>query len=175
MDLDILVPRDIQVQKPIDIPVILKSIGFDEVFSRLSGDSKFVHPEMEVEFLIADYGKGSAGPYNITNLNVLAQGLRYLSLVYDYSITIDYNSIPIRVPEPSAFVLLKYLVSTKRKDPGKKIKDLKTAKELGAFIITSDEQRDKLEKVFNAMHDKWKKDLLLILQEEKDPLLEVFL
>ena len=175
MDLDILIPTKLNITNTIDVPSILKSIGFDEEFSHLTGHSKYVHPEMEVEFMVAEYGKGKKEPYTIKPFNVLAQGLRYMSLVMEHSITVRYKGIPVCVPEPSAFVLLKFLVSTKRKDPVKRTKDLKTATELGAFLIMRSDQRTKLTSVFSSMHKNWQKTLLHILREQSNSLLDVLI
>jgi hypothetical protein len=174
MDIDILVPRKLKLATPIDVPSILKSIGFDEDFSHLTGCSKYVHPDMEVEFMVPEYGKGKMEPYSIKTLNVLAQGLRFMNLVMEHSTTVTYKGIHVRVPEPSAFVLLKFLVSTKRKDPVKRTKDLKTATELGAFLIMRSDQRTKLTSVFSSMHKNWQKILLHVLREQSNPLFNVF-
>jgi len=175
MDLDILIPPKLHLQNVIDIPSILKSIGFDEEFSHLTGYSKYVHPEMEVEFMVAEYGKGKREPYTIKPFNVLAQGLRYMSLVMEHSITVIYKGIPVCVPEPSAFVLLKFLVSTKRRDTIKRERDLKTAAKLGAFLMMGIDQRSKLKSVFSSMHKNWQKTLLHVLSEQSNPLLNVFI
>lgn len=175
MDLDILVPLQLKLLNPIDVPNILESIGFDEKFFRLTGYSKYVHPEMEVEFMVAEYGKGEKKPYSIKPLNVLAQGLRYMSLVMEHSITVIYKGTPVRVPEPSAFVLLKCLVSTKIKDSGKRAKDLKTATELGHFLIMRSEQRSKLITVYSSMHKNWQETLLRVIREHSNQLLNVLI
>ena len=72
MDLDILVQKYTILPYPIDVPEILKSFGFEEEYSHLSSFSKYVHPEIEVEFMVAEHGRGKTGPYNIKHLNVLA-------------------------------------------------------------------------------------------------------
>ena len=54
MDLDILIPQNLNLEYEIDIPQMLKKYGFDEEFSHLGGYSKFVHPELEIEFLVAE-------------------------------------------------------------------------------------------------------------------------
>jgi len=175
MDLDILVPTKLNISNTIDVPSILKSIGFDETFSHLTGHSKYVHPEMEVEFMVAEYGKGKKEPYTIKPFNVLAQGLRYMSLVMEHSITVTYKGIPVCVPDPKAFVFLKFLVSTKRKDSLKREKDLKTAAELGDFLMMRSDQRSKLKSVFSSMHKNWQKTLLRVLSEQSNPLLDVLI
>jgi len=170
MDLDILVHKNIALTHIIDVPKILNSFGFDEEFSHLDGHCKYVHPEIEVEFMVAEFGRGKSGPYSIKSLNVLAQGLRFMSIVTENTITATYKGIPVNVPDPAAFVLLKYLVSTKRRDPVKETKDLKTANELGQFMFNDPAQRKKIEIIFNSMNKKWQHIVMRVLEVQSSPL-----
>lgn len=172
MDIDVLVQKHAALTHTIDVPKILKSFGFDEEYSHLDGYCKYVHPEIEVEFMVAEYGRGKSGPYNIKHLNVLAQGLRFMNIVEEHTITVMYMDIPIHVPEPAAFVLLKYLISTKRRDPAKKIKDLRAANELGQFMFNVPAQRKKIKGVFGSMHKKWQQTVLRVLKEQSSPLFD---
>jgi len=172
MDLDILVHKNIALTHIIDVPKILNSFGFDEEFSHLDGHCKYVHPEIEVEFMVAEFGRGKSGPYSIKSLNVLAQGLRFMSIVTEYTITVTYKRIPVNVPDPAAFVLLKYLVSTKRRDPAKETKDLKTANELGQFMFNDPVQRKRIKFIFNSMYKKWQHTILQVMEEQSSPLLK---
>ena len=51
VDIDFLIPRSKKIKKEVDVPQILKRLGFDEIFSVLKGYTKYVHRELEVEFL----------------------------------------------------------------------------------------------------------------------------
>jgi len=170
MDLDILVHKNLTLTYIIDVPKILNSFGFDEEFSHLDGHCKYVHPEIEVEFMVAEFGRGKSGPYNIKHLNVLAKGLRFMNIVTEHTITVMYMGIPIHVPDPAAFVLLKYLISTKRRDPAKKIKDLRAANELGQFMFNDSAQRKNIKVVFSSMHKKWQQTVLRVIKEQSSPL-----
>ena len=173
MDLDFLLPRNINLNFQVDIPQILKEYGFDEVFSHLDGYSKFVHPEIEVEFLTPEFGRGQEKPYYIKSLNISAQGLRYIRLIQDFNITVLYKDIPVKVPEPSAFVLLKYLISTKRKESSKKRKDLDTANLLGNFLLNNSNERSKLKIVFNSMPKRWQSKTLTVIKSYSHDLYEL--
>lgn len=170
MDIDVLIPQNLNLEYEIDIPQMLKKYGFDEEFSHLGGYSKFVHPELEIEFLVAEYGKGKERPYNIKSLNITAQGLRYVSLIHAFNITVQYNNIPVRVPEPSAFVLLKYLISTKRRELSKKKKDIITANDLGDYLLNNSNEKEKLRKIFQSMHKKWQLKTISVVKKHS-PLL----
>jgi hypothetical protein len=170
MDLDILVHKNITLTDIIDVPKILNSFGFDEEFSHLNGYCKYVHPEIEVEFMVAESGKGKSGPYSIKSLNVMAQGLRFMSIVTENTITVSYKGIPVNVPDPAAFVLLKYLISTKRQDPAKETKDLQTANELGQFMFNDPTNRERIKIIFNSIYKKWQHTILRVIEEQSSPL-----
>jgi hypothetical protein len=137
-------------------------LGFVEEFSPVSNNSKFIHPDLEIEFLIPEKGRGGDGSHTIKEINITAQGLRYVSILQAHTIIIPYNGIDITVPEPSAFVLHKLQLSSKRNKPDKKIKDLETAAGLGEYLITLPEETDKIKIIFKTLPGKWKKEILSI-------------
>jgi hypothetical protein len=99
-----------------DVPAALSEFGFEPQWS-LQGDfCKYVHPEIEVEFLIPELGRGRANAVKITELGISAQPLLFLSLAYKRSMSVSYHGYNIRVPEPEVFVLLKLLILPRRKD-----------------------------------------------------------
>jgi hypothetical protein len=158
MDIDFLVPQPLRLQGEVDVKSILTKHGFDEEFSVLGGFSKFVHPELEVEFLIAEKGRGHSTAYPIKALNITAQGLRYMSFIQDNATLMSYKGLKAKVPKPGVFVLLKYLISKKRKDEAKRLKDLATATELGEFLLTDEKERAELKASFvSSMPGNWQK------------------
>lgn len=173
MDLDFLVSNPPHIHNKVDLPNILKKYGFDEDFSVLGGYSKFVHSELEIDFLIPEFGKGKDGPYFIKELNINAQGLRYLKLLQDHTILVDFKNIKVRVPEPSAFILLKYIISNKRKDAGKQSKDLLTANQLAEFLIHIPLQKEKLVNTFSSLPKKWRKQIIDITEKQFPHLTDV--
>lgn len=135
-DIDFLLGAPPSVRKQLDVPRALASIGFDPDWSAHGGYCRYVHPEMEVEFLIPNRGKGVDRAIVVENLKVPAQPLRFVSLAYDCSIVVSFRGHNIRVPEPEAFTLLKLLVIPRRKSPAKKRKDIETARSLGDFLLS---------------------------------------
>ena len=57
LDIDFLVPNPLKAGKDINIPEILETLDFTPVHSYLSGYTKYVHPELELEFLTPDLGR----------------------------------------------------------------------------------------------------------------------
>jgi hypothetical protein len=102
-DLDFMVPNPPCIHKEVDVSRILEELGFDRNISMLDGYVKYVHPDLEVEFLTPERGKGRDKPYTIDKLHVNAQGLRYLDLLQGHVMRASYCGISINVPEPAAY------------------------------------------------------------------------
>jgi hypothetical protein len=132
--------------------------------SLLDGYEKYVHPDLEVEFLTPERGRGRGKPYSIDKLHINAQGLRYLDLIQSYTMKISYNGISINVPEPTAYVLHKFIVSDRRKKQFKREKDIETARQLGEYLLDQESQRNKMREIYLSMPEKWKKDLIKIVK-----------
>lgn len=169
-DLDILVPNPPRIRKEVDVTLILQEMGFDRKMSPLDGYEKFVHPDLEVEFLTPERGRGREKPYIIDKLHVRAQGLRYLDLIQSHVMATTFRGIPLNVPEPAAYILHKFIVSGKRKKAFKKEKDIETARQIGEYLLEQENQRKKLRKVYLGMPEKWKKDLIKIVKETSERL-----
>jgi hypothetical protein len=170
LDVDFLVPNPIRTKKKADIPELLKELGFDVVYSVVSGYSKFVHPELEIEFLTPEVGRGRSTPYKVTALKITAQGLRYVGLADQYAVEMHYRGIKVRVPHPAAFVLLKLLTSEKRKKLTKKERDVSTAVQLAEFILSTPAQTDKFREIWSSLPQKWRSTVLRIADRVDSPL-----
>ncbi len=173
VDLDFLVPNPPKIKHKVDISKILEELDFLEEFSHLSGNSKFVHPDLEVEFIIPEKGRGKDGPHIIKEINVRAQGLRYVDLLQDHTMVVPYENYPVKVPEPSAFVLHKLQLSGRRGKKEKKIKDLETAIGLGEYLVTRKDQVVKMKEIYGKLPGKWKKEVLEIAKEHSESIYKV--
>jgi hypothetical protein len=134
-----------------------------------------VHPELELEFLIAELGRGKGNkPYEIPQLNINAQGLRFLNLLQSNTIKIEYENIVVIVPEPSAYVLHKFIIQERRSNKEKQRRDLLSAKEIGEFLLHNKTQQKKIAEIFNSLPGKWK-DVILRNVENNSKALYDFL
>ena len=170
LDIDFLVPNPVRIKKKADIPELLKALGFDVVYSVLSGYSKFVHPDLEIEFLSPEVGRGRSTSYKVTALKITAQGLRYIGLADQYAVEMSYKGLRVRVPEPAAFVLLKLLTSEKRKNITRKERDVSTAVQLAEFVLSTPAQTDKFREIWSSLPKKWQSTVLRILDRVDSPL-----
>ncbi|MFA5167639.1 MAG: GSU2403 family nucleotidyltransferase fold protein [Candidatus Omnitrophota bacterium] len=80
-DIDFLVPRPFRFEKVTDVPAILEELGFAPTFHGMSGLAVYDHPELRLEFLVPEIGRGSSEPVAIRGLQVKAQGIRYLNFL----------------------------------------------------------------------------------------------
>lgn len=172
-DVDFLLGMPPNIKGKFYIPLALSELDFEAEWS-LQGDfCKFVHPELEVEFLIPDHGRGRNKAVPILSLGINAQPLRFLSLPYDRSMCVSYYGYNIRVPEPEVFVLLKLLILPRRKDKAKLIKDASTARILGEFLLKrSDRRRMRMQNLFKELPEGWRKDIQNVSKDHFPLLLE---
>ena len=61
-DLDLLVPRRTTFPPGIDVPGTLEDMGFVLDHSYPEGHARLFHPELIIEFLVPDVGRGSSEP-----------------------------------------------------------------------------------------------------------------
>ena len=126
-DIDFLVPRPARLRASVDVPALLADLGFVADFHR-GGYIRLIHPELIVEFLVPERGRGTDHPVRLPQLKVNAQALRFLNMLSDSTITATIEGIPVRMPHPAAFALHKLLIAPRRRGPtGKQAKDLAAA------------------------------------------------
>ena len=141
--------------------------GFNEYlhdFDYGTGLVKYVHPDLEIQFLTPATGRALNRPKDIKKLNINAESLTYLKMLQDYKIPVKDKGLAVWVPEPSAFVLHKLLISPKRKNPGKKEKDLMAAQSIGELCLQYDHHRKRLSEIFSALPKKWQQTIVGILK-----------
>jgi hypothetical protein len=150
-DIDFIIKKPIKPTKKSNIKEILNRIGFEEEFSFPQGYIKYTHPDLEIEFLVSEIGRGSNKPFPVKHLNTNAQRLRYLDLLEKYTFKINFYGIKIEIPQPAAFVINKFIISMRRKDNAKKQKDIITATELGEYILKDEKQSALIQEIYNNL------------------------
>jgi hypothetical protein len=164
-DIDFLIPNPPKIKKHVDVAATLNRLGFDNDFDYHTGLVKFVHPDLEIQFITPALGRGKEAPYNIKEYNINAEGLRYLTPLQDFKFNIKHNGIQVWLPEPEAYILQKILVSLKRKDKAKKNKDLMAAKSIGELCLQHSDRRTRLKVIFQSLPNKWQKSILNVLRK----------
>lgn len=75
-DVDFLIPDPKSLKTGIDLPEILKSFGFIVDHRGEYGFIRLVHPELFIEFLVPERGKGFNKAFPLPQLGLNAQALR---------------------------------------------------------------------------------------------------
>ncbi|MBU2598194.1 MAG: nucleotidyltransferase domain-containing protein [Actinobacteria bacterium] len=162
-DIDILVPLPFRSKKTINIPELLKDLGFIVDFHR-EGYIRLLHPELIIEFLVPEKGRGTDKPIHLPQLGIKAEALRYMSFIVDNIIKLNVYNLTINLPHPAAFALHGLLVSSRRFREWKKIKEKQEAIHVLNALIENGEE-EIIRKLFNSMPKKWKQKVVNILEE----------
>jgi len=173
-DIDLFIPDPLRFQGEVDVPKLLESLGLTEHFDAVEDVVKYLHPDLEVEFLISEVGPPKQKKPYIPALKLIPQRLRFLNILQTYPLNTEFESIPVVIPEPAAFVIQKLLISERRKKKEKKEKDLNTAFDLGVFLLSREDQRNMLSKVINDLIPAWRKKLFKILRRDVPELYDTF-
>jgi hypothetical protein len=175
LDIDILVPNPPKIRKEVNLPQILADLGFRPIFSYTTGYTKYSTPELELEFLTPELGKGHENkPHKIKKLHIEVQGLRYLNLLQAYIMELKYENISIILPEPAAFVLHhKFIIFKRRSKKEKAEKDLMIAGEIGQFLLKKGIQKNRLIEIYNELPKKWQNKVLNNLKEHSESLYDL--
>lgn len=153
-DMDLLIPRPRAIKAKVDIAELLKDLGFIVGFTGSQGYIRLEHPQLIVEFLVPERGKGLDKPYSLPQLGLNAQALRFLEFLSQDTIKSKVGSINVTLPHPANFALHKLVVMGRRPKAEKQAKDKNAAiKILNALIDT--EQSITIKNAFQAMSKRW--------------------
>lgn len=167
-DIDFLVPRPSRLKKKIYLPSLLEKEGFILTFNS-QGYMRMEHPELIVEFLVPERGKGTDKPYPLPSLGINAQALRFLDYLAEHAIIIESENLKIKLPHPAAFGLHKLIVMQRRKKKEKAEKEQREALGVLRTLIAQGEA-DAIRAMFNDIPAPWRKKVIQALRttEETD-------
>ena len=80
-DMDLLIPRPLAIKARTDVAELLKDLGFITGFTGSKGYIRLEHPQLIVEFLVPERGRGSDKPYTLSQLGINAQAIRFLEFL----------------------------------------------------------------------------------------------
>jgi hypothetical protein len=165
LDIDFLVPNPSKFRTNVDVSALLNQLGFDSDFDYNTGLVKYVHPDLEIQFLTPALGRAKATPYEIKQLNINAEGLTYMKMLQDYKFSMTYKGVTVWLPQPEAYTLHKILISFKRKNPAKKEKDLMAAKSIGELCLDYENRRERLKTIYAHLPKKWQRTISSVLKQ----------
>jgi len=129
-DLDFLVPLPSPFKTKVDIPDLLSAMGFVLGHRGTEGYMILQHPELLVEFLVPERGRGHAGAYLLRHLGMNAQPLRFMDIALQRPIPAELFGVTVTVSHPACFALHKLLIAPRRREPAKQARDIETALEI---------------------------------------------
>ncbi|MBI2496229.1 MAG: hypothetical protein HYW10_06725 [Candidatus Omnitrophica bacterium] len=166
-DIDFLVPRPTHLRNSVDVPALLEDLGFVVDFHR-GGYIRLLHPELIVEFLVPERGRGTDHPVRLPQLKVNAQALRFLNLLADSTITATLEGIQVRMPHPAAFALQKLLIAPRRQGrPSKQAKDLDAAVAV-LEALRAHGENESVREHFESMPPRWQARIRQILGRRQE-------
>jgi len=168
-DMDLLIPDPKAVKAEVDVAELLKDLGFVVGFIGSQGFIRLEHPQLIIEFLVPERGKGSNKPYSLPKLGLNAQPLRFLEFLSQNTIKSKVGSVMLTLPHPANFALHKLLVMTRRPKTEKQQKDKEAAVRILLALIDS-HQSDTIKNAFSTMPKKWQSKVssrLTDITEEK--------
>ena len=166
-DIDFLVDIPCRRKHNVNIPEILKDLGFVTIYKGSRGYIKLDHPDLILEFLVPEKGKGIDRPFPLPKLGVNAVALRFLSFLSGNTIKVKIENFYVTLPHPVNFALHKLIIFQRRLKEEKAIKDRNTAIEILKVLINKGEAAH-LKQTFSSMIPKWQKKVIKGLEEAKE-------
>lgn len=106
-----------------DLQRLFVSQGFTPFFTQ-SGIQKFSREGFTIEFIAHRRNTRNENPILIRDWNVTAVPLPFINILTDSSFVGEFPEYSVRVPTPEAFFLHKLVTASRRREEGKKAKDL---------------------------------------------------
>ena len=100
-DIDFLVPLPTRHRKTVDIPELLRDLGFIVGFKGDEGYIKLQHPDLIIEFLVPERGRGRDTPYPLPQFALNAEALRFLNILSENTIQHKVGEVVINLPHPA--------------------------------------------------------------------------
>jgi len=168
--MDFLVPLDAKFKPKVDVIELLKDLGFRDNFVGQEGYIKLMHSLLILEFLVPELGRGSDKPYKLPDLGINAQRLRFMEILAEDTIQVNFEGIDVILPHPVNFALQKLLICKRRSGANKKEKsekDKSVAIQILRALNKSGEAAP-IKGIFKSLHKNRQKTILQILEEEKE-------
>jgi hypothetical protein len=133
-DIDFLIRTPPKIKANVRMAELLKDLGF---IPDISGEGyvRLSHPELIIDFLVAEKGRGSDKPYPVKALGIRAQPLRFVSLLSDDTIVVNNHGMDLVLPHPINYALQKLIISNRRVKKDKQAKDRLQAVEVLREVI----------------------------------------
>lgn len=157
-DIDFLIHDPARIKHETNVPELLRDLGFVVIYKGSKGYIKLDHPDLLLEFLVLEKGKGIDGPYPLPKLGLNAVALRFLNFLSENTIKIKIEDFYVTLPHPANFALHKLIIFQRRLKEEKAIKDRNTAIEILKALINKGETPG-IKRILKALPAKWRKKI----------------
>ena len=163
-DLDFLVPIPSKLRAKVDMVELLDDLGFITGHRGTQGYMILEHPELAVEFLVPERGRGTDRAVDLPMLGVNAQPLRFMDVALMSVIHAELHGITIRVPHPACFVLHRLLVAPRRRKQEGRLRDREIALHVMDLLRAKGETIS-VSTIFHTFPASWRKTIIRELRE----------
>lgn len=157
-DIDFLVHDPAKIRHETNVPELLRDLGFVIIYKGSKGYIKLEHPDLLLEFLVLEKGKGLDKPFPLPKLGLNAVALRFLNFLSVNIIKIKVEDFYVTLPHPANFALHKLIIFQRRLKEDKAIKDRNTAIEILKALISKGEVAE-VKKIMKSLPVKWRKKI----------------
>jgi hypothetical protein len=155
-DADFLIPRRLNLDPHVNVHEILLGFGFVLAPELVEGKvAKYIHRDISFEFLADAGAQSDEKEIQIPSLNIAAQELHFLRILFDYQMTIKYQDLLLNIPELEAFALHKLIVSQRRTNEDKKRKDIETVTGIFQYFKGRDKHIRRLYEIMEEFPQGW--------------------
>lgn len=156
-DIDFLIPTPPKIKGEIGVAELLEDLGFiPERFGE--GYVRLSHPELIIDFLVAEKGKGSDEPYAVKSLGIKAQPLRFVGFLAEDTVQVKSRGLTLTLPNPVNFGLQKLIVSGRRAGKEKRAKDRLQAIEFLRAVVERGEGEE-IRRKYRNLPAGWRKSI----------------
>ncbi len=166
-DIDFLINNPLSIREEVNVPLLLKDLGFVTTFKGTRGYLKLDHPDLLLEFLVPEKGRGTDKPVHLPKLGMNAVALRFLSFLSSNTIKVKIEDFHVTLPHPANFALHKLIIFQRRLKEDKAVKDRNIAIEILKSLTNKGESL-LIRQVFNSIPQKWQKRVIKGLNKSED-------
>jgi len=166
-DIDFLIDNPAKIKHEVNVPELLRDLGFIIIYKGNKGYIKLEHPDLLLEFLVLEKGRGIDKPFPLPKLGINAVALRFLSFLSANTIKVRVEDFYVTLPHPANFALHKLIIFQRRLKQDKATKDRNIAIEILKSLIEKGESSI-IKEVFNSIPKKWQARVIKGLSKRED-------
>jgi hypothetical protein len=166
-DIDFLIDNPAKIKHEVNVPELLSDLGFVIIYKGNKGYIKLEHPDLLLEFLVLEKGRGIDKPFPLPKLGINAVALRFLNFLSANTIKVKVEDFYVTLPHPANFALHKLIIYQRRIKQDKAIKDRNIAIEILKSLIDKGES-SVIKQVFDSIPKRWQARVVKGLNKSED-------